>query len=218
MICLRLHDLSSFGQESKLLDPSYQVPIGRQITEIEVKKSRFICWLDYAEGREDLKQLLAEARQAHPSASHHCWAFSSFNGRHEGQGDDGEPKGTAGRPILTVLQYAEVSNVAAVVIRYFGGTKLGTGGLARAYGEAAKYGLQALQTETYSPKVYLSFEAGFEQEAQIRYIVDQAEAEITVEYGSCLRVRIYLNESKLEFVQDHLRRDFPQLEVRVEDG
>lgn len=218
MICLRIQNLSSFGQESKLLHPSYQVPIAREITEIEVKKSRFICWIDYAEGREDLKRLLAEARHAHPSASHHCWAFSSFNGRHEGQGDDGEPKGTAGRPILTVLQHAEITNVAAVVIRYFGGTKLGTGGLARAYGEAAKHGLQSLKSRTYSPKAALSFDAGFEQEAQIRYIVGQAEAEITVEYGACLHVRIDLNESKLEFVTEHLRRDFPQLEVRVEDG
>ena len=199
-------------------DQSYQVPIGRHITEIEVKKSRFICWLDYAEGREDLKRLLAEARKAHPTASHHCWAFTSFNGRHEGQGDDGEPKGTAGRPILTVLQHAEVSHVAAVVIRYFGGTKLGTGGLARAYGEAAKHGLQTLETEYYSPKVRLSFDAGFEQEAQIRYIVAQAEAEIFVEYESCLKILVDLNEAKLDFVRDHLRRDFPQLEVRLEDG
>jgi putative IMPACT (imprinted ancient) family translation regulator len=104
------------------------------------------------------------------------------------------------------------------VIRYFGGTKLGTGGLARAYSEAAKHGLQSLKTWTYSPKVTLCFDAGFEQEAQIRYIVGQAEAEITVEYGARLKVRINLNESKLEFVTEHLRRDFPQLEVRVEGG
>ena len=180
-----------------------------------IKKSRFICWLDYAEGRDDMKNLLAEAREQHPAASHHCWAFSCFNGRDEGQGDDGEPKGTAGWPILTVLQHAGVSNISAVVIRYFGGTKLGTGGLARAYADAVKEALETLPTAFYSPRISLSVSADFAQEAQLRYIAAQAGADISVLYDSGIQVIFELNEDQRDFVIEHIGRDFPQLEVAI---
>lgn len=116
------------------------VPYGPDvITELEVKRSRFITWLRRAEDEAAARRLLAEAREAYPDARHHCsaWVISVPGAQplwHSS--DDGEPSGTAGRPMLDVLVGSGLTDVAVVVVRYFGGTLLGTGGLVRAYSQA----------------------------------------------------------------------------------
>lgn len=125
----------------------YFVPARDVDAEIVVKKSRFVCSIrrigDEAAGSE----ALAEIRKSQWSARHHCSALRLGN---EGQvsraNDDGEPAGTAGAPMLQALHGHDVSDVIAVVTRYFGGRKLGTGGLARAYGDAVAEGLGAAGT------------------------------------------------------------------------
>ncbi|GAA3593076.1 YigZ family protein [Klugiella xanthotipulae] len=103
-------------------------------TEIEIKRSRFICFLTPVAEEDAARALIARARQLHPKARHHCSAFV-LGARHEVQrtNDDGEPSGTAGAPMLEALLGAELSDVVAVVVRYFGGILLGAGGLTRAY-------------------------------------------------------------------------------------
>jgi uncharacterized YigZ family protein len=101
----------------------------------KIKGSRFFGFVDRAPTLEDAKSLLAEARTTWPDATHHCWAWCG-----DGESlasDDGEPSGTAGAPILKRLEGADLVGVVLIVMRYYGGTKLGTGGLVRAYGEAA---------------------------------------------------------------------------------
>lgn len=104
--------------------------------------SRFIADLAPVPDEDAALGFVAQVRSRHPDASHHCWAFRLASGRARSD-DDGEPGGTAGPPILRHLDGADLSNVVCVVTRWFGGTKLGTGGLVRAYGDAAAAAIEA---------------------------------------------------------------------------
>ena len=109
----------------------------------EIKKSRFLTFISPAQGKTAAMQYLADIKALHKDARHHCWAYiggSPKDSVNMGCNDDGEPKGTAGKPMLAVLQGTNVGEIVAVVVRYSGGIKLGTGGLVRAYSN----GLQQL--------------------------------------------------------------------------
>ena len=112
---------------------------------LEVEKSKFIARAHIAESVDQVLARVAESRSLDPKASHHCWAW---RGRSAGGGrcsDDGEPSSTAGRPILAALESSGVVDTVVIVTRYFGGVKLGTGGLSRAYGAATRQVLQAAE-------------------------------------------------------------------------
>ncbi|PUA82315.1 IMPACT family protein [Nocardioides currus] len=110
--------------------------------ELEVSRSRFACTLRRVGSEADARALVAGLRRAHPDAGHHCSAFVlGPDGSLQRSSDDGEPAGTAGAPMLEVLRGAGVSDVAAVVTRWFGGTLLGAGGLVRAYGDTVRLAL-----------------------------------------------------------------------------
>lgn len=112
--------------------------------EIEVKKSRFICTIGRVDSEEDAREFIATVRSSMPTARHHVPAFiiSVPSAQDiERSSDDGEPSGTAGRPVLDVLRGSGLTNVVAVVTRYFGGVLLGTGGLVRAYSDAVSAAL-----------------------------------------------------------------------------
>lgn len=117
--------------------------------EIEIKRSRFIASCARTDSEEAAREFIAQIRREFPDARHHCTAFLI----HQDTGpdtarssDDGEPAGTAGGPMLKVLTESGLTNVTCIVTRYFGGTKLGTGGLVRAYSEAVQLVLEAAQT------------------------------------------------------------------------
>lgn len=117
--------------------------------EIEIKRSRFIASLARTDSEEAAREFIAQIRREFPDARHHCTAFII----HQDTGpdtarssDDGEPAGTAGGPMLKVLTESGLTNVTCVVTRYFGGTKLGTGGLVSAYSEAVQQVLKNAQT------------------------------------------------------------------------
>lgn len=130
---------AAFPCAHELLVPA---PGGPYVGELEVRRSRFITWIGRADDEDAARDLVAAARAEYPDARHHCSAFLvevPGANRVERSSDDGEPSGTAGRPMLDVLQGSGLTNVAAVVVRYFGGVKLGTGGLVRAYGDAVTH-------------------------------------------------------------------------------
>ena len=108
--------------------------------QIVEKKSKFICDLYYAQTVEKAEEILMQIRKKYYDAKHHCFAYriQEKNAIVEKASDDGEPSGTAGGPMLNLLQKQEITNVIAVVTRYFGGTLLGTGGLVRAYSQVTK--------------------------------------------------------------------------------
>lgn len=127
----------------------YPVPRERHRAELIVDRSRFLCTIERADSAEHAQALVREVNAEFPEATHHCWAYvigAPGNTSHIGVSDDGEPHGTAGRPMLTVLLHSGVGEIVAVVTRWFGGTKLGTGGLVRAYGGAVQEALASLPT------------------------------------------------------------------------
>ncbi|RIJ77739.1 DUF1949 domain-containing protein [Nakamurella silvestris] len=132
----------------------YQVPAGPAAAEIEVKRSRFIAALEPVADEAAARSFIDGRRKAHHGARHHCSAFILGADRMtERSNDDGEPAGTAGAPMLEAIRGSGVSDIVAVVTRYFGGTLLGAGGLSRAYGEsmsAALAGMKTLVREEFS--------------------------------------------------------------------
>jgi uncharacterized YigZ family protein len=125
------------------------VPAGRARAEIRASNSRFIATAAPAASVEAARAFIAEIRAEMPDATHHVYAYIVGHGATTtlGMSDDGEPSGTAGRPVMAVLRGSGLGDVVLVVTRYFGGTLLGTGGLVHAYGDAAKAVLVALPRE-----------------------------------------------------------------------
>lgn len=110
---------------------------------IEIKKSKFIGYVYKVDNFSDIKNILDTLKVEHRKASHICYAYKLIGDNYtEKAFDDGEPNGTAGKPILNVINKQNLSNIMIVVVRYFGGIKLGAGGLVRAYTKAASHALQ----------------------------------------------------------------------------
>src|SRR5471030_368293 len=125
----------------------YPVPAEAVSFSEEIKKSRFITLLAPTEGVEAAKTFIHDVKNQHPAARHHCWAFvagAPADSQQLGFSDDGEPAGTAGKPILGQLMGSGVGEITAVVVRYYGGIMLGTGGLVRAYGGGVQQALKLL--------------------------------------------------------------------------
>ncbi len=128
----------------------------RAEAELSFKKSRFIACLLPVETEAGFQQALQAVREQYPKATHYCYAVILRGGVHyEKMSDDGEPSGTAGRPILDVLRGSGLTNAALIVVRYFGGTLLGTGGLVRAYSDTAKEVLKFAERVCMTPAAEL---------------------------------------------------------------
>jgi len=125
----------------------YPIPAARCRREIEIKRSRFIATIEAASDATTAQAFIARIKGEFSDASHNCWAYlcgPPGSSDRIGLSDDGEPHGTAGKPLLTALQHSGLGDVALVVTRYFGGTKLGKGGLVKAYTEAGQTALEQL--------------------------------------------------------------------------
>jgi len=138
-----------------------------------------------------------EIAQSHPDATHHCWAVRLGAPAAERLSDAGEPAGTAGEPILRVLRGAGLSDVLGVVARWFGGTQLGKGGLARAYAGAIREALLGLETELRFPTVDLVVEAPYERVGAIKNLIQPPEIELVEEeYGEGVRMVLRVAEHR----------------------
>lgn len=155
---------------------SYLIPVKGHQAEIIIQKSRFISTIQRVRSLEEMRSLYCEIQNAYPKANHNCWAAvtgaPSDSGGY-GFSDDGEPSGTAGKPILKVLQYSGAGQVGLVVTRYFGGVKLGTGGLVRAYTEAAQAALEEVELKRYAKQVRVLCTLPYDQEGTFRYLLKQ---------------------------------------------
>ena len=143
-------------------------------SEVIIKKSRFIGRVEAVADRASAQKIVEALRHQHPSAAHVCWALLA--GGQSAAVDDGEPSGTAGRPMLDVLRHQDLEGVLATVVRYFGGVKLGAGGLVRAYTDSVA---QALKTAIKIPVVryrQLRCQAAYAQEGLIRLRKPEAKA------------------------------------------
>lgn len=162
----------------------YPVPKAVAKAETLVQRSRFIAQLSHAPDAEKARTFVAHVRQQFPDATHHCWAFlcgPPGDTRVVGMSDDGEPHGTAGRPMLQVLLHSGVGQIVAVVTRYFGGRKLGTGGLVRAYSQAVQSALTKLQTEQAVSYQALSLEIPYHHIDLFKMLCERYQVQVDQE-------------------------------------
>jgi uncharacterized YigZ family protein len=168
---------------------AYPTPAGTAEAEIREKGSRFLAVVGPAADEEAAKASLATLARRHPDATHHCWAWRLGAPPRERSSDAGEPAGTAGIPILQVLRGSGLSDVLAVVVRWFGGTKLGKGGLARAYAAATRAALDDLPVLTRVPIVRLVVNVPYERVGAVKRLIHPPEVELAAEE--------YCNEARL---------------------
>lgn len=169
------------------------------IGEITEKKSRFIGQVRAVESEEEALAMIEQIRKKHYDARHNCYAYSIGTGPQPllRFSDDGEPQGTAGKPILEVIQGSMIQNICIVVTRYFGGTLLGTGGLVRAYTEAAKAGIEAAEIGICRQMIEAEIPMEYADLGKLQYLVANADAEIVdTIYAEkvILKVRVYAPE------------------------
>ena len=178
-------------------DQPFEILSAPVIETTEVKRSRFICYLAHVQGEAQAKAFIAGIRAKHPDANHNCWAY--LGGRPEdsvriGFSDDGEPSGCAGRPMLNVLQGSGLGEICAVVSRYFGGIKLGTGGMARAYGGAVSAALKVAETTERRVMRELSLVCDYDQLNLVEQLVGQFDGEIqSADYQQQIHLQLALD-------------------------
>lgn len=162
--------------------------------ELTIKKSRFLACVEPVNDRAQAVARVAELKRLHPAATHVCWALMA--GGQSAAVDDGEPSGTAGRPMLEVLRHQDLEGVLATVVRYFGGVKLGSGGLVRAYTDVVA---QALLKATVTPlrkQQTLRCQVPYPLEGLVRRTALAHGAELTdVDHGSVVTVSLKLAEA-----------------------
>ena len=152
--------------------------------EIVEKKSRFIAQVFPVQTSEEAYADLAAVRKQYWDARHSCHAFViGPNNETAHSSDDGEPQGTAGKPILQVLTGSEIRDCLIVVTRYFGGVLLGTGGLVRAYTQAAKAGLDASEISSRQDGWLLTIRCSYEQLGKVQYLIGASSCPVTATYG-----------------------------------
>jgi uncharacterized YigZ family protein len=172
--------------------------------ELEIRKSRFIAYAIPVADRDAAMVELRRLREAHPNATHVCWALLA--GGHSGMSDDGEPSGTAGRPILEVLRHHDLDGVLAAVVRYDGGVKLGAGGLVRAYADSIARVLQDTPRIERIAQTLLTVEIGYPDEARVRRWIEQ-EGYALADSGYEMEVRLTIGMpvTALDAARDALR-------------
>ena len=158
------------------------IPTERSEAEIEVKKSRFIAIAIPTSSMEEVKEAVLSVRKEHPDATHvvHA-AVIGKAGTMYSSSDDREPKNTAGRPALEVVKGSGITNITVAIVRYFGGTLLGTGGLVKAYSDSAKAVLSIVHTEELIEKAEFSMTLPYNAYTLIKRLLDEVSAEIIKE-------------------------------------
>lgn len=204
----------------------YLMPARSLCCETEVKKSRFIACAFQLNQRQQLQARLLTLQQEYPDARHYCWAYligHPVSASSAGMNDDGEPSGTAGRPILNVIQHKKIGDVLVVVVRYFGGIKLGAGGLTRAYSAATEAVLSQLPLEPYIAQHDCWLQLDFAHEHALRHWVQQHEGQLLqVEYpGTVVRAHVQIPQALMEalqqFCHDHAGMQLLSTETQAGD-
>jgi len=165
-------------------------------SEVVIKKSRFIGCVQPVDGRVQAQAVVQALRQAHPGAAHVCWALLA--GGQCAAVDDGEPGGTAGRPMLDVLRLQNLDGVLATVVRYFGGVKLGAGGLVRAYSDTVAQALRHADKVALQAMQDLHCTVPYALEDWARRHIKSAGAELLgAEHATLVHLRIRLPQSQV---------------------
>ncbi len=186
---------------------AYPTPASPCEAEIEIKKSRFIARALKVHDRSAALNAVEQIRIDYPDARHYCWAYLLGNPQSAtsaAMSDDGEPSGTAGKPILNVLQHKGVGDVLVIVVRYFGGIKLGAGGLVRAYGGAAEAVMSMLPTEQAIAMNRVTLMFDFAQEQALRHWAGLHGMQIDdVDYAQRVRLSAELPKAHVATLLDY---------------
>lgn len=174
--------------------------------EIVEKKSRFIATVRPVSTEEEALEFITEMKKKYYDARHNCSAYIiGRNSEIVRFSDDGEPSGTAGKPILEVLQKEELKDTAIVVTRYFGGTLLGTGGLVRAYTQAAKEGINDSSVITKKAGVTLGLLTDYNGIGKIQYLLAQSEIPILKsDYSDTVVIECMVPTEQLESIKKQI--------------
>ena len=180
----------------------YAIPAGVWRLEEEIQRSRFITALAYTPTVEAARAFIDRCRLEMPDASHHCWAYvvgPPGSTTHIGLSDDGEPHGTAGRPMLTALLHSGVGDITAVVTRYFGGTLLGKGGLVKAYTGGVVQALATMPRAEHRELTRLELVIDYSHIALFQRMQPEFEVEVLEEtYGADVTYRVRLPREQVE--------------------
>ena len=180
----------------------YAVPAGRHRVEQTINRSRFICTISRTETAADAQSLVRELSAEFADATHSCWAYvagPAGSTNLVGMSDAGEPHGTAGRPMLTVLLHSGVGEIAAVVTRYYGGTRLGTGGLVKAYGGTVQLALENLTVVQRVDLVEATVTIAYTSISMVQQAIAALDAEIVAEeYAVAVQYRVRVPLGNME--------------------
>ncbi len=188
--------------------------------EQTIKKSRFICSIARVSSEEEAQQFIASIQAANKKATHNCFAYMiGDNDQIQRESDNGEPSGTAGIPILESLKLAKIHNVAAVVTRYFGGIKLGAGGLIRAYSNTTTEAIHQAGLVQRIKQAILKITVTYALHDPLLYYLKENNLEVaSEEYGVNVETSIYVNETDLKDVKEKLINRFnDQLQITEGD-
>lgn len=188
--------------------------------ELVIKKSRFICSLARVTDEDEAKQFIEQISTEHRKATHNCFAYMLGDDDHiQRESDNGEPSGTAGVPILESLQLTHVHDVCAVVTRYFGGIKLGAGGLIRAYSNVTSEALHQAGIVQRVEQALLKVEVPYKLHDQLLYYLNEQQIEIAHEdYGVQVTTQIFVNDDQVATITDELTNRFSGQLTVTQDG
>jgi uncharacterized YigZ family protein len=178
----------------------YPIPATRYRSEIEVERSRFITTVQEVSTPEEAQAFVAELKTEFPDANHNCWAYlvgSPGSSDRIGLSDDGEPHGVAGKPMLTTLQHSGLGDTAVVVTRYFGGIKLGKGGMVKAYTAAVQTALQQLPRAQRIDWAYLELRFDYNLLTPLQHRLPEFEVEeLQSSYSEKIALQIRLPQEQ----------------------
>ena len=175
---------------------------------LEIKKSQFLGFGFAIDNREQLMFHVEQLRNQYPDARHVCYGYiigDPHNTTSAGLDDDGEPSGTAGKPILNVLQHKGIGNCVVIVVRYFGGIKLGAGGLTRAYSSTAQAVVDNMNLHEFVPLSVIMIETDFANESFVRHTLDGFNATILkVDYGKNVVLTVELAQKSVQALSEKI--------------
>ena len=168
-------------------------------TELVVKKSKFICNLIKVETQEEAENMIKKMKKKYYDARHNCVAYRVMENEQivEKSSDDGEPSGTAGAPMLNILQGSNLCNIIVIVTRYFGGILLGTGGLVRAYSDATKKAIQKSELVFQKDGFEIELETDYSNLENFKYYCKSNDINIiNIDYSENIRIKIEMEKEK----------------------
>ena len=178
--------------------------------KLRIKRSTFIAYLHYIKTMQEAKEYISKIADEHKTANHNCWAYIvGEKGETFHSSDAGEPSGTAGQPMLNALKKHEMTNIVAVVTRYFGGVKLGIRGLIEAYGETVEASIGILPLKKLIKLCTYKISCGYDLAEQLRYKIEQLNAEVSnVDYTAEVTISVSIEE--------HLKDDLEKYLIELE--